>query len=285
MQRKLADACLLKHVPDDVGPRKLAFRGGAVRWRQSPGLLEFTSSGHCFAVTLAASPKLSVAFEDQPYRTVNATAGMLAISPAGVKRRLNWSAPVDSVVVGISREEMAGLAGHELGRTDIDLRPMHFTPDRTAFELAKLINADLGRPDHTNELYLDSLITVLAVHVLRKYSSVARPGRELKGGLSTLAAKRIRDYLHEHFRRKLTTSELAAVCGLSPSHFTQAFARTFGCPPYRYVLERRLDFAEKLLAGTDMAVAEVAFLSGFSSQSHLNNVLKTYRGKTPKQLR
>jgi AraC family transcriptional regulator len=180
---------------------------------------------------------------------------------------------------------MAELAGHELGRTDIDLRPMHFTPDRTAFELAKLINAELGRPDHTNELYLDSLITILGVHVLRNYSCVPKSSVPVRSGLSAAAANKIREYLDEHFKRKLTTSELAGVCGLSPGHFTQAFTRTFGCPPYRYVLERRLDFAEKLLSGTDMAVAEVAFLSGFSSQSHLNNLLKTYRGKTPKQLR
>jgi AraC family transcriptional regulator len=180
---------------------------------------------------------------------------------------------------------MAELAGHELGRTDIDLRPMHFTPDNTAFELAKLINSELNRPHHTNELYLDSLITILGVHVLRNYSNDAKPAGEAKGGLSTLAAKRIRDYLHERFRRKLSIAELAGICGLSPGYFTQAFTKTFGCPPHRYVLERRLEFAEKLLAETRMPVAEVAYLSGFSSQSHLTNMLRVHRGKTPSQYR
>jgi AraC family transcriptional regulator len=51
------------------------------------------------------------------------------------------------------------------------------------------------------------------------------------------------------------------------------------------VLERRLEFAEKLLAETRMPVAEVAYLSGFSSQSHLTNMLRVHRGKTPSQYR
>ena len=107
----------------------------------------------------------------------------------------------------------------------------------------------------------------------------------VRAGLSAVAANKIREHLNEHFWRKLTASQLAGVCGLPPGYFTQAFAKTFGCPPYRYVLERRLDFAEKLLSESDMAVAEVAFLSGFSSQSHLTSMLKTYRGTTPKKLR
>ncbi|MGI6855385.1 helix-turn-helix domain-containing protein [Mesorhizobium sp. 1B3] len=226
-----------------------------------------------------------MAFEDEPYRTFNATAGMLAISPAGVERKLSWSAPTDSAVVGLSRESMAELAGHELDRPDVDLRPMHFTPDNTAFELARLIKSELGHPDYKNELYLDSLITMLGIHVLRNYSGVPKFSGPVRGGLSAIVANRIREYLHEHFRRKLSIAELAGICGLSPGYFTQAFTKTFGSPPHRYVLERRLEFAEKLLAETGMPVAEVAYLSGFSSQSHLTNMLRAHKGKTPSQYR
>ncbi|WP_028004714.1 AraC family transcriptional regulator [Sinorhizobium meliloti] len=285
MNRQTADASLLERVPDHVGPRKMAFRGGAVHWRQPPGSFSFVSTGHSMAIRLARSPGFRFAFDSERSRQFDVTAGMLGVAPAGMECRAEWSAPIESVVVALSPDSMRDLAGHELDRPDVEIRPVNHTIDNTALQLAKMIKVELSRPDHASELYLDSLITLLGVHVLRRYSSAAKPLKPVDGGLSTIAANRIREYLHEHFRRKLTISELAATCGLSPGYFTQAFTRTFGSPPHRYVLELRLEFAEKLLAGTDMPVAEIAFLSGFSSQSHLTNVMKTHRDKTPRQFR
>ncbi|MGK9201384.1 helix-turn-helix domain-containing protein [Sinorhizobium meliloti] len=285
MNRQTADASLLERVPDDVGPRKMAFRGGAVHWRQPPGSFSFLSTGHSMAIRLARSPGFRFAFDSEPSQQFDVTAGMLGVAPAGMECRAEWSAPIESVVVALSPESMREIAGHEIGRPDVEIRPVNHTIDNTALQLAKMIKAELSRPDHANELYLDSLITLLGVHVLRRYSGAAKPLKPADGGLSAVAANRVREYLHEHFRRKLTISELAATCGLSPGYFTQAFAKTFGRPPHRYVLELRLEFAEKLLAGTDMPVAEIAYLSGFSSQSHLTNMMKTHRDKTPRQFR
>ncbi|MGK9264353.1 AraC family transcriptional regulator [Sinorhizobium meliloti] len=285
MNRQTADASLLERVPDDVGPRKMAFRGGAVHWRQPPGSFSFASTGHSMAIRLARSPGFRFAFDSERSREFDLIAGMLGIAPAGMECKAEWSAPIESVVVALSPESMRELAGHEIDRPDVEITPVNHTIDNTALQLATMIKAELSRPDHANELYLDSLITLLGVHVLRRYSSAAKPLKPVDGGLSTIAANKIREYLHEHFRRKLTISELAKVCGLSPGHFSQAFARTFGIPPHRYVLELRLEFAEKLLAGTDMPVAEIAYLSGFSSQSHLTNMMKTHRDKTPRQFR
>ncbi|WP_245266260.1 helix-turn-helix transcriptional regulator [Mesorhizobium japonicum] len=78
---------------------------------------------------------------------------------------------------------------------------------------------------------------------------------------------------------------MAAVCGLSSYHFVRAFSRTFGVPPHQYVLDLRLDFAERLLAESRMAIADIAHLSGFSSQSHFTTVMKKYRRLTPLQAR
>ncbi|YCI06285.1 AraC family transcriptional regulator (plasmid) [Ensifer sp. D2-11] len=285
MNRQTADASLLERVPDHVGPRKMAFRGGAVHWRQPPGSHSFLSSGHSMAIRLDRSPGFRFAFDSERWRQFDVTPGMIGVAPAGMECKSEWSATIESVVVALSPESMRELAGHEIDRPDIEIRPINHTIDNTALQFAKLIKAELSRPEHANELYLDSLITLLGVHVLRNYSSATKPPKPMDGGLSVIAANRVREYLHEHFRRKLTTSELAEICGLSPGHFSQAFTKTFGSPPYRYVLELRLDFAEKMLARTEMPVSEIAYLSGFSSQSHLTNLMKAHRGKTPSLLR
>ncbi|MBB6413008.1 helix-turn-helix transcriptional regulator [Mesorhizobium sangaii] len=81
--------------------------------------------------------------------------------------------------------------------------------------------------------------------------------------------------------RKILVAELVSVAGVSPNHFIARFATTFGMPPHRYMINLRLDFAEKLLLDGELAIAEVAYLAGFLNQSHLAP-MKKYRGRTPR---
>ncbi|WP_246703353.1 helix-turn-helix domain-containing protein [Rhizobium sp. P28RR-XV] len=106
-----------------------------------------------------------------------------------------------------------------------------------------------------------------------------------KGGLSAKSARRVQEYLHEHFTEKVHVAELAAVAGISPNHFIVRFAKTFGMPPHRYLINLRLDMAEELLAAGEVSIAEIAYVTGFSDQSHLATTMKRYRGKTPTELR
>lgn len=110
---------------------------------------------------------------------------------------------------------------------------------------------------------------------------VRQPLANVKGGLSASSARKVRDFLDENFSRKLAISEMAAVCGLSSYHFVRAFSRTFGMPPHQYILDLRLDFAERLLAESSLAIADIAHLSGFSSQSHFTTMMKKHRHVTP----
>ncbi|MER9337179.1 AraC family transcriptional regulator [Mesorhizobium sp. M0293] len=112
-----------------------------------------------------------------------------------------------------------------------------------------------------------------------------QPTLNVKGGLSVRGARRVQEFLNENFSRKLALAEMAAVCGFSPYHFVRAFAKTFGVPPHQYVLDLRLDFAERLLLDKRLTIADIAHLSGFSSQSHFTTIMKKYRQVTPLQAR
>ncbi|MET2830938.1 AraC family transcriptional regulator [Mesorhizobium shangrilense] len=116
-------------------------------------------------------------------------------------------------------------------------------------------------------------------------AAMQQPALNVKGGLSVRSARRVQEFLNENFSRKLALAEMAAVCNLSSYHFVRAFSRTFGAPPHQYVLDLRLDFAEGMLADSRITIADIAHLSGFSSQSHFTTVMKKYRGVTPLQAR
>ncbi|WP_258596142.1 helix-turn-helix transcriptional regulator [Mesorhizobium sp. AR07] len=233
-------------------------------------------------IVLAPVRKLRASLGSDRIIEYDAPAGCLVVNPAGVDSSLAWSATRENAVVSISPAALSELAAHEFDLTDVELQPPAFgTVDLWALNIAQRFTAELTGKAPPNELYLDSLLPVFGVHLLRTYTSRKRQVASPKGGLSSDGARRVREYLNENFTRKVLVTELASVAGISPNHFIVRFARTFGMPPHRYLINLRLDLAERLLVDGEFAIAEVAYLAGFSDQSHLAATMKKYRGRTP----
>ncbi|MBM7128972.1 helix-turn-helix domain-containing protein [Dyella mobilis] len=76
-------------------------------------------------------------------------------------------------------------------------------------------------------------------------------------------------------------ADVAAACGLSKSHFGKAFRRSVGMPPHRWVVMRRLEWAQRLLGDASRSVASIAAECGFCDQSHMNHVFLKTLGVSP----
>ncbi|WP_114560311.1 AraC family transcriptional regulator [Desertihabitans aurantiacus] len=75
-------------------------------------------------------------------------------------------------------------------------------------------------------------------------------------------------------------TEIARRLDVSSTHLIRSFTRTYGLPPHRYLVGRRLDLARRaLLAG--QAPAEVAVGTGFHDQSHLTRHFRRLLQTTP----
>lgn len=96
---------------------------------------------------------------------------------------------------------------------------------------------------------------------------------------------RVREYLREHWRDKVSLAELAALAGHSPTHVLRLFKREYGLPPHAYQNFLRVERAKALLAGTDLPAAAVAQEVGFADQSHLIRTFTPQVGATPNQYR
>lgn len=216
----------------------------------------------------------------------DAQVGMLLVNPANVECRIAWPSTRENAVVALKHEGLLDLAAQEFDAASVELRPPPFgTTDPKALHIAELLKMELTQGETASEIYVDSLVTLFGIHLLRDYSSLGKSQGRAKGGLSASGARRIREFLEENFTRKLAVAELAAILGFSPGRFILAFTRTFGQTPHQYVVNLRLDFAERLLIQGNMTIAEIAYLSGFSSQSHLTVTMKKYRHLTPAQMR
>jgi len=106
-----------------------------------------------------------------------------------------------------------------------------------------------------------------------------------RGGLSPSVRRRIRDYIDTHLDKPLELSTLAEEAALSTFHFSRMFTLSFGIPPHRYVLARRLARARELLINTTLPLAQITLDCGFSSASHLSRRFAQVHGATPGQYR
>jgi AraC-like DNA-binding protein len=93
---------------------------------------------------------------------------------------------------------------------------------------------------------------------------------------------KVRDYLHAHFDRNVSTEELARVAGWSRYHTIRAFHHQAGLPPHAYQNIVRVNEARRLLR-RGASIADAAISTGFCDQSHMHHIFRRVAGTTPGQ--
>jgi AraC-like DNA-binding protein len=111
------------------------------------------------------------------------------------------------------------------------------------------------------------------------------PAPQAHGGLSAGALRRVREYVHLHLSESIDLSMLAAVAGLSMHHFAREFKQSAGDTPHHYLIQKRIERAQQMLAQTDLSLAEIAYAVGFSDQGHLARHFRGLLGTTPREFR
>jgi AraC-like DNA-binding protein len=99
------------------------------------------------------------------------------------------------------------------------------------------------------------------------------------------AVGRARRLLDERYAEPWTVPALARDVGLSTAHLAELFAREVGVPPYRYLVERRVERAAELLGSTDLPITAIAHELGFASSSHFSRVFRELSRVTPRAYR
>ncbi len=127
----------------------------------------------------------------------------------------------------------------------------------------------------------DSLSRLILVRVARHQQTRRAPANPI----SRAVLLHLRDHVMAHLGERILVLDLAAVAGLPPNRFAQAFAAHTGLSPHRFVLDMRLEHATQLLAQSNTSLADIAALCGFASQQHLTSTMRQRLGTTPGRCR
>lgn len=95
----------------------------------------------------------------------------------------------------------------------------------------------------------------------------------------------ITDYINNHFAEDLSLETVASQAGFSKFHFSRLFKQYTDSTFYKYLNQKRIEFAKSLLQDPGVSVTEVAFKSGFSSLSAFLRMFKLMNNCTPTEFR
>lgn len=101
------------------------------------------------------------------------------------------------------------------------------------------------------------------------------------GGEDDAQLRRVVEYIHQHFRKRLAVSDLAKIAHLSERQLNRRFQQTFRMSTQEFLVRTRIQAASEELLATDKPVGEIAVEHGFYDQSSFTRQFRQHLGETP----
>ncbi len=93
------------------------------------------------------------------------------------------------------------------------------------------------------------------------------------------------DKMSQNIETPLSISDLATAADVSPRQLERLFGEYLGSSPRKFYCDLQLGLAWQLCEQTDLAVAEIAIASGFTSHAALSRKFKSRYGISPTEMR
>ncbi len=253
---------------------RIALHNGTVEPHRHP---------HLHQLTYWVSGAGEYVLEDQRHPV---SPGLLCWIPAGRIHGFSVEPGSDAIVISLAREHAeAQLASIELGHgAQVFLHPC-------------LVECGPGLPDGLEVLFaraerdyagsgwgcqetVGALAGLIFISIGRH---LAEQGRLMAGSmLKTPLFQKLQTCVEQRFKDHPSVSDLAAEIGTTPYLLNKACHAATGLHVSKFVRRRIVREVERLLLFTELDMAQVAELTGFSDPSHFTRTFKALRGETPK---
>jgi AraC-like DNA-binding protein len=130
---------------------------------------------------------------------------------------------------------------------------------------------------HTQQPFEHLLLSVFHSYIKKKPG----PGRKAPAWVQEL-----KDLIQDHIDDNLSLKELSKGLEISPSYLSREFSRYFEDLSFgEYIRKQRIERAMELMKTPNYSLTEIAYLTGFSDQSHFTRIFKQHTGKNPSEYR
>lgn len=213
--------------------------------------------------------------------------GDVFMAPAAIPFFARWDSDDHYLQIRMTSRFIQRVAREalEMKGDRLELIPEFRTRDPQIEAIGLMLLQELQQENTSSKLYIESLANVLAVHLIRQYTTVQTTVPIYEGGLPQRQLMQVFDYIHNHLHKEIKLADLAALLEISEFHFSRQFKQAVGIAPYQYLLRQRIERAKQLLKESDRPITDIAFLCGFNSHSHLSKQFRQLTGMSPKAYR
>ena len=133
-----------------------------------------------------------------------------------------------------------------------------------------------------SDLIMRKLVECVLVHLLRHNElSIKDANAQAKHDEIEV----LQEFIRQHYAEKVTLEQLSELVGINKYYLIRLFKQQTGLSPIDYLIHVRLEEAEKLLAKSNITVADISDRVGFHSPSHFSKTFKENNHCTPSQYR
>ncbi|WP_315907070.1 AraC family transcriptional regulator [Priestia koreensis] len=245
-----------------------------------PQLAEEEVDQHVLVLHRSTSPvKIQENIAGHIYRG-QAFQGDLNFIPSRVDNSCEWGADLSFLRLELSADKVKQIAEQENRSPNLSYNIR--TKDEKLIQLMTWLEAEGKNGFPQGQLYTDSMMNLITLHLLNEYGSRRPDDLDWKMPSSTVFSTAV-EYMHAHYDQDITLEELHQLSHLSSSHFITSFKKEMGITPHQYLLKIRIDRAKELLLDPVLTIGDISLRLGFSDQSHFHRHFKKWTGVTPLQ--
>jgi YesN/AraC family two-component response regulator len=96
-------------------------------------------------------------------------------------------------------------------------------------------------------------------------------------------AQELKEIIQDHIDTNLSLKEISKVLEINASYLSREFSKYFEDLSFgEYIRKQRIAKAKELMSPPNAySLTEIAYLTGFSDQSHFTRIFKKHTGKSP----
>ena len=220
----------------------------------------------------------------RPGRSFKPLGSLNYYSP-GVSFTLRGSGPFTLSFCVFSPEFLAELAEIESSVRLDNLDLLTSIESEHLTYLGRAMFREAIEPGFASSLFAEATGMKIALEIARYNGALRTNESPRNGGLAPWQLRRLEAYVHDNISGDLTLSTLARLLGVSVRHLSRAVLQSKGVSVHRWIADRRLLEARRLLAETQLPINEIARLSAFRSAAAFSAAFRTASGCAPGEFR
>jgi AraC family transcriptional regulator len=251
-----------------------------------PGLLEVPGMRNTL-VSIHVGPSVQIACTrgGQSHQGM-AVHGDIDIIPADTPSLWEIKDQDTALILSLTPELLQAVADeHDFDVRHTEIKNRFQVRDPQLENIGWALKAEMESGYPCGKLYLDSLAVSVATRLLRCHSSASIEPEKQNGRLAGRRLKEVLSYVEDNLGQDISLNDIAAVAGLSSSHFKSLFREAVGQPVHQYLIRRRVERAKQMLGESQMSISQIALEVGFAHQSHLAHHMRRLLGVSPKVMR